>query len=85
MPTFIKDLHAITKDNPIYIASLQSGKVRNLKVSDNVNLDICEVDNKRFLSHCGLFIMVDGKNVVGGEPFVTSSGEPVDVLFYKSS
>lgn len=79
-PSFLKDLYAITKDNPIVVASLLSGKVRLLDINDNIKLDIKEVDNKKLHSHCGLYIYVDGKQVIGGEPFITKSGEPVDTF-----
>lgn len=59
--TYHKDLISITKDDPIAVASLWTGDVRAKQIYDNVKLDIKEVDNNRLLSHCGLFIYVDGK------------------------
>lgn len=78
--SYNKDLKSITKDDPIIVASLLTGNVRTKQIYDNIKLDIKEVDNNRLRSHCGLFIFVDGKQVVGGEPFITRSGEPVDVF-----
>lgn len=78
--TFGKDIQSITQDNPIIIASLLAGDVRSLRVQGNTTLDICEIDNERLKSHCGLFISVESHRIVGGEPFITKDGEPVDTL-----
>lgn len=78
--TFERDIKSITRDNPILYASLLIKDVKSINRGKNINFEVKEVDNERLKSHCGLFIIVDGKQVIGGEPFVTEDGRSVDVI-----
>lgn len=81
--SFIEDAKSVTKDSPIRYASLLKHEIYTIKlynVKEAINFDIHPVDNKKLRSHTGLYIIVDNHPVIGGEPFVTSQGQPVNVV-----
>ena len=73
MPTFWQDAMRIVKgkDGTRY-ASMNVGELLGRK--DNVGAEtitykVIEIDNEKMLSHAGIFMAVNGHNIVGGEPF----------------
>jgi hypothetical protein len=80
---FVNDAKSVTKESPILYASLLRKEIKAIKlynVKETVCFEICPVDSKRLKSHTGLYIFVDHQPVIGGEPFVTSLGQPVNVV-----
>ena len=73
MPTFWQDAMRIVrgKDGTPY-ASMNVGELigrEDVVGAETVTYTVNEIDNEQTLSHAGIFIVVNGHNVVGGEPF----------------
>ena len=62
------------------------GELRKLQVDaleDEVNFDVKAVDNIKLLSHAGIFLFINYKQLIGGEPFESvelKHGMPADSI-----
>lgn len=71
---------------PVRYAQMNVGELRQLQVDaleDEVNFDVKAVDNLRLLSHAGIFLYINYKQIVGGEPFESvelKHGMPADSI-----
>lgn len=72
MPTFRQDAFDVTRKKNVYLASL-SAKELSAKTDtiqkETITYEVFATDNDRLKSHAGIFIAVNGHNIVGGEPF----------------
>lgn len=71
--TFMNDLKVVTRNaSPVFYAEMNVAELRDLTVDsieDNVTFDVNEIDNQSLQSHAGVFIFINGQQIVGGEPF----------------
>ena len=75
LPTFHQDAMNIVRGrkNSVY-ASINVGELSEREdVTENnvVSYSVKEVDNAQLPSHAGIYIAINGHNIVGGEPFGT--------------
>lgn len=64
--------------------SIQELRATVLSINgNNINFNVEAVDNNKLKSHAGLFISVNGQKIIGGEPFQTNNGQPVDTIMLK--
>lgn len=71
---------------PVRYAQMNVGELRKLQVDaleDEVNFDVKAVDNIKLLSHAGIFLFINYKQLIGGEPFESvelKHGMPADSI-----
>lgn len=85
--TFSNDIDIVTcGKRPVYYADMNVEELRKLQVDaleDEVNFDVKAVDNLKLVSHSGIFIYLNYKQLVGGEPFESlelNNGTPADSI-----
>jgi len=73
IPTFEQDAKTVCKEKKnILYASIKVDELEERKetvAEQTVTFQIKETDNDTLKSHAGIFIAVNGHNIVGGEPF----------------
>ncbi len=71
--TFMNDLKVVMRNaSPVSYAEMNIAELRGLTVDsleDDVTFDVNEIDNQSLQSHAGIFIFINGQQIVGGEPF----------------
>ena len=61
-------------------AEMNVGEIRNIQLK-NVTYDVHEIPNEAMLSHVGIYIMVNSKNLIGGKKLENiQDGEEQDFL-----
>ena len=61
-------------------AEMNVGEIRNIQLR-NVSYDVYEIPNETMLSHVGIYIMVNGENLIGGKKLESiQDGEEQDFL-----
>lgn len=85
--SFSTDIKEVTHGKfPVRYAQMNVGELRKLQVNtleDEVNFDVKAVDNLKLLSHAGIFLFINYKQLVGGEPFESvelKHGMPADSI-----
>ena len=71
-PTFRKDALEIAHRKSTKYAVLNAAELAeraDSATSEEITYSVKETDNDRFKSHAGIFVAVNGNNIVGGEPF----------------
>jgi hypothetical protein len=61
-------------------AEMNVGEIRNIQLK-NVTYDVYEIPNETMLSHAGIYILVNGENLIGGKKLESiRNGEEQDFL-----
>ena len=61
-------------------AEMNVGEIRNIQLK-NVTYDVHEIPNETMLSHAGIYILVNGENLIGGKKLESiQEGEEQDFL-----
>lgn len=71
-PTFRQDALDISHKKIVRYASVNAEELvkRNDSIlKENVTYSIKAIDNNKYKSHAGVFVAINGHNIVGGEPF----------------
>lgn len=83
IPSWLDDIKHIPQrqNRQIYgYAEMNVGEIRGIRLK-SVTYDVCELPNKNVLSHAGIFINVDGENLIGGKmPNSVKDGKEQDFL-----
>ena len=85
-PTFQQDALDISHKRSVRYASIdadQLAKRNDTVLAESITYSVKTVDNNRYKSHAGVFIAVNGHNIIGGEPFqqyIRQKGVAEDML-----
>lgn len=70
--TFAIDIKKICKESPVIYALMGTDDIQSLRIDtleDDIKFSVKVVDNINIKSHAGIFITINGQQLVGGEPF----------------
>ena len=70
--TFLIDIKKICKESPVIYALMSTDDIQSLSIEaleDDIKFSVKVVDNMNIKSHAGIFITINGQQLVGGEPF----------------
>lgn len=83
IPTWMDDIKLIPQrqNRQLYgYAEMNVGEIRGIRLS-NVTYDVCELPNETITSHAGIFIWINGENLIGGKRISSiHDGEEQDFL-----
>ncbi len=69
IPTWMDDIKLIPQRQNRHLygyAEMNVGEIRGIRLS-KVTYDVCELPNETITSHAGIFITVNGENLIGGK------------------
>ena len=83
IPSWLDDIKRIPQRQNRQLfgyAEMNVGEIRNIQLK-NVTYDVHEIPNEAMLSHVGIYIMVNGENLIGGKKLENIQvGEEQDFL-----
>ena len=83
IPSWMDDIKRIPQRQKRQLfgyAEMNVGEIRNIQLK-NVTYDVHEIPNETMLSHAGIYILVNGENLIGGKKLKSSQeGKEQDVL-----
>lgn len=83
IPSWLDDIKRIPQQQNRQLfgyAEMNVGEIRNIQLK-NVTYDVHEIPNEAMLSHVGIYIMVNGENLIGGKKLENiQDGEEQDFL-----
>ena len=83
IPSWLDDIKRIPQRQNRQLfgyAEMNVGEIRNIQLK-NVTYDVHEIPNEAMLSHVGIYIMVNGENLIGGKKLENiQDGEEQDFL-----